>query len=314
MPGDSLHLALVTPSLNQAGLLAECIRNVAALGQVEHVVSDGGSTDATLPLLERAATESAGRVRYRSGADRGMYDAIIKGIALTSAPIIGYLNCDDLLMPWTAQRILDLFTVNPSIDFIVGDSLQLRGATRLSLTAHPPSPGLRTYVELGGVLAQPAVFYRRKAYERLGGFDPGYRFLGDQDLWWRALHAGCVFYRDVEVYSVERMVPGQQSERFRAAVRQEHMRLLRRRFTRRDEQATRFVSAGIHRAALATYAGLGLSSWGPWCLTRRSGYARVRRIDVARALVQHSSHIEYLSLTDAGHQALVAGGNISSAP
>src|SRR5215475_4077856 len=95
------RVSIVTPSLNQAPFLGAAIESV--LGQdypdIEYVVVDGGSTDATLDILRRYQ----GRLRWRSEPDDGQTAAVNKGIGLTSGEVIGWLNSDDLYLPGAVQ-------------------------------------------------------------------------------------------------------------------------------------------------------------------------------------------------------------------
>src|SRR5260370_131957 len=89
---DGLSVSVITPCLNGAGYLAEAIESVMAqrFPHIEHIVVDGGSTDRTLEVLRRYP-----HVRVISGPDRGMYDALNKGLTLARGDIIGVLNSDD---------------------------------------------------------------------------------------------------------------------------------------------------------------------------------------------------------------------------
>ena len=117
-----MTLSLITPSLNQLHFLRECAANVRALGpSVQHVVADGGSTDGTVPFLQSLG------LAFRSSSDGGMYAGLNAGAQLCTGGIMGYLNCDDLLFPWTAELVEQAFREHPEADLVVGDSLELRG-------------------------------------------------------------------------------------------------------------------------------------------------------------------------------------------
>jgi len=94
---------IVTPCLNGAATLREAldsVREQAYPAEIEHVVVDGGSTDGTLEILEeqqQAAGEA--RLRYLSEPDRGLSDAVNKGIRMARGDVIGWLNADDVYQP-----------------------------------------------------------------------------------------------------------------------------------------------------------------------------------------------------------------------
>jgi glycosyltransferase involved in cell wall biosynthesis len=194
-----LTVSIITPSLNQGAFLAEALASVRAqtYGNVEHLVVDGGSSDETLEILGRSDG-----IRWVSEPDAGMYDALNKGLQMSTGLILGYLNCDDAYPPWAIEVAVKTFESDPSIDVVYGDGLAVDLRTnRQRLSLIPPFD--RRWLALSGSLVQPAVFWRRRAYEASGGFDPGLRFVGDLDYWLR-LGAGSTFRRVDEVLAIER--------------------------------------------------------------------------------------------------------------
>jgi len=184
MPDQPL-VSIVTPTLNQGRFIEQTIRSI--IGQTyerfEHIVVDGGSTDETLDILRRF--EGSYPLRWTSGPDRGMYDAINKGLAAARGEIVAYLNSDDLYFPWTLDVVVRALADRPDADFIFGDFLQINDVTgRRRLMWQMPFD--LDYVQRAGFLAQPAVFWRRRAHEDLEGFDTRLRYVADCDYWMRA--------------------------------------------------------------------------------------------------------------------------------
>lgn len=90
----ALRTSIVTASFNSAGTLAQCIASVAGQSvDVEHILVDGGSTDATQEIIERHRHSLAQAI---SEPDRGMYDGMNTGVALAGGDIVGILNADDV--------------------------------------------------------------------------------------------------------------------------------------------------------------------------------------------------------------------------
>ena len=94
-----MKLTLITATRNSAKTLPTAVESV--LGQkgvdVEYIVVDGASTDGTVELLKTYEPRFDGRMRWISEPDRGMYDAINKGIKMATGDVIGILNADDVL-------------------------------------------------------------------------------------------------------------------------------------------------------------------------------------------------------------------------
>ena len=88
-----LEISIVTPVFNSVRWIDLCVRSVrhALQGRkYEHIVCDGGSTDGTLDYLQKQKD-----IRLIPGPDKGMYDALNKGMAAARGRIVGHLNADE---------------------------------------------------------------------------------------------------------------------------------------------------------------------------------------------------------------------------
>ncbi len=92
-------VSIVTPSLNQGGFIEDCIRSVKnqSYKNIEHIIVDGGSTDATINILKKY--EGTYNMIWLSEPDNGMYDAINKGFKLSKGEIMAWINADDMYLP-----------------------------------------------------------------------------------------------------------------------------------------------------------------------------------------------------------------------
>ncbi len=112
---------IVTPCLNGAATLSstlESVRDQDYGGEVEHVVVDGGSTDGTLDILA-----SAPDVRYISEPDRGLSDAVNKGIRMARNEVVGWLNADDIYLPGALGRVGKALADRPDALWATGPCL-----------------------------------------------------------------------------------------------------------------------------------------------------------------------------------------------
>ena len=205
-PGAGPLVSIVTPTLNRAAYLRWTINSIRnqTYPNLEHLVMDGGSADGTLDLLR--AVEGAYRMRWQSKRDEGMYQAINAGLASTEGEILAYLNSDDLYFPWTIQTVVDAFLRNPDVDFIYGDALAVDDETGQTI-AYFMQPFDLDFIQRIGFLAQPAVFWRRRAFEDVGPFDESLRYVADCDYWMRA-GAHHRFLKVDEFLAIERLHRG----------------------------------------------------------------------------------------------------------
>ena len=194
-------VSIITPTLNQGRFIEATIRSIKAqtYGNVEHIIVDGGSTDETLDIVRRH--EGTYPMRWISEPDRGMYDAVNKGMGMARGEILAYLNSDDVYFPWAVATVVTAFA-SASADIVFGDGIHVddeTGAQHLMLLP----PFSKSSLAVIGSLVQPAAFWRRTVVEATGGFDPHLRFVGDLDFWLRAARPGRVRHVD-EVLAAER--------------------------------------------------------------------------------------------------------------
>jgi glycosyltransferase involved in cell wall biosynthesis len=180
---DRPLVSIVTPSLDQAGTIAQTLQSVReqSYPNIEHIVADGGSTDGTLEILRRA--ESGSALRWSSEPDSGMYAAINNGFSRANGEILAYLNTDDSYFPWTVETAVGALQAHPDAGFVYGDLLVLWADGSLQLDFH--SPFRLAYLRRHAFLAQPTVFFRRSVWEEVGPFDESLQLLGDCEYWMR---------------------------------------------------------------------------------------------------------------------------------
>ena len=202
-------VSIVTPSYNQGQFIEETILSVKNQDypNIEHIIVDGGSTDNTLEILKKY--EGTYNMRWISEPDDGMYQAINKGLRIAQGEIMAYLNSDDLYLPWTVATVALYFQSNPDVDLVYGDMLGLNTNGKLVLRFYPPLN--LGYIERTGFLGQPTVFWQKKVFEYLKGFDETLKFVADCDYW---MKAGRIFTaRKInEFLAIERDHP--QAKRF----------------------------------------------------------------------------------------------------
>ena len=181
-------VSIITPCLNRAAMIGEALESVRSQGcpEVEHLVVDGGSTDGTLEVLRQFPG-----VRIISEPDRGLYDAINKGVAHSRGDILGLLNSDDFYEPGALRAVMVAFEESPDVDSVAGrfvvfeDDGHGQRALRASVdAAEVPRLDLRSV--LGVNPAINARFFRRQVFERCGPFDLHFSIAADRKFLIRA--------------------------------------------------------------------------------------------------------------------------------
>lgn len=183
-------VSIVMPTLNQARFLGQALQSVLAQEgdfDLDCIVMDGGSTDATLEVLDGFGDA----IRYVSGPDSGQSDALNKGFALARGDIFGWLNSDDLLAPGTLQRVVGVFTREPEVQWLYGKVLIVDDRDRVIRRAITAYKNLRMRrFSYGSLLtenwiSQMGVFWRRAVHEEAGPFREDLHLTMDYDFWLR---------------------------------------------------------------------------------------------------------------------------------
>ena len=189
MPPDC-SFAIVTPSYNTGKHIGAALRSVLEQDwpQVDYIVMDGGSTDGTVDVLKSFGP----RLRWVSERDRGQADAINRGFARTRGEVLGWLNSDDAYAPGALRAAAEFLAAHPDVAMVYGDADLIDAAGNpIARCAHvEPVFSRRRLLHYSDFIVQPAAFFRRSAFEAVGGLDPGLNWAMDYDLWLKFADAG----------------------------------------------------------------------------------------------------------------------------
>ena len=180
-------ISVVTACLNSERHIGQTLRSVFEQQGVscEHVIADGGSTDGTLLIVE-AQLRPGGR--WNSEPDRGIADAMNKGIDLAGGEWLLFLQSDDYLCdPTVLARASSHFT--PDLD-ICGFPV-LFGSENAAVAMRPRGAGFWLNFKTG--LNHQGTFIRRSLFERVGLYDTNFRIAMDYEFFLRAYRAGARF-------------------------------------------------------------------------------------------------------------------------
>ncbi|NKI36444.1 glycosyltransferase [Wenzhouxiangella sp. XN79A] len=174
-----MKISVITATYNVAGTVQDCLDSVRGQGHgnVEHVVVDGASSDGTVELLEGHRDRID---RFVSEPDRGIYDALNKGVAMASGDVVGFLHADDVFSGSSVlSRVAGAFA-DDAVGAVYGDLQYVKSDDIGGVIRHWRSGEfVPARLRWGWMPPHPTLYVRRSWYERLGGFDLGYSIAAD---------------------------------------------------------------------------------------------------------------------------------------
>lgn len=212
----AVRISVITVAWNAAATIRHTIESF--LGQThrdaELVVVDGASRDGTADV---ARGYGDARIRVVSEPDRGIYDAMNKGLALFSGDAVGFLNADDAfhdpgVLADIAGALAGHDAVCGHLDF-VADHASRRVVRRWRGTPFAPGAFRR-----GWMPAHPTFYVRRAVAERVGGFDATLKIAADYEFMLRALELAPVRAAFLDRVLVDMMAGGASTAGWRAYV------------------------------------------------------------------------------------------------
>lgn len=190
-----IKISVVTVAFNAANTIEDTIRSVARqiYSDVEHILVDGASTDGTLDVIERHHDKLT---KVISEPDRGIYDAMNKGIRVATGDVIGFLNADDVYAQKNVLAMVAEVMKREHLDALFGDVEFFRPENPAGTLRRYSSARFRPdRIAWGWMPAHPALFVRREVFQRVGAFRTDYRIAGDFEFVARAFGKNTLRYR-----------------------------------------------------------------------------------------------------------------------
>jgi glycosyltransferase involved in cell wall biosynthesis len=185
-----MTFSIITPSFNQGRFLPQCIESVLAQEGIdfEHIVTDAGSTDETLEVLQRYP-----HLQWTSEPDAGMSDGINKGFRKASGDWVMWLNCDDYLLPEALAKVKAFALAHPDADIIHGDCVFVKEDDTPIRRKYDTPVDEWDFLFVGCCIPSTATFYNRRVLEAGELLDTGYRNCMDWEYYLRLTRAGFRF-------------------------------------------------------------------------------------------------------------------------
>ncbi len=175
-----MKITLITVTYQAEKYLRACIDSVLTQDypDFEYLIIDGGSTDGTLDILKSYGE----RVNWISEKDKGLYDAMNKGIARAKGQFIGMLNADDFYPHPSVLSHVAAQLSDSGAQTLFGDLVYVKADVPEEMARYYPGKGFRPQWYLqGNMPPHPTFFVEKELYQRFGGFDLQFKIVADFD-------------------------------------------------------------------------------------------------------------------------------------
>lgn len=176
-----MKISIITVCYNSAATIEKTIQSVAnqTYADIEYIVIDGNSKDATVAIIEKNKDTIS---NYITEPDKGLYDAMNKGIALATGDLVGILNSDDTFYnDKVLEQVVNFHQANPEITASVGNIVQHneKGKVVRKYSAKNWQP---EKLKIGFMPAHPAIFFKRDLFEKYGNYQLDFKIGADYEL------------------------------------------------------------------------------------------------------------------------------------
>jgi len=175
-----MKISIITVCFNSSKTIEKTFQSIKnqSYQNIEYIVVDGGSSDDTLKIIKNYNSCIS---NYISESDKGLYDAMNKGIALATGDIIGILNSDDVFSDVFVLENIAKFHEENDIDASIGNITQFNesGKTVRKYSSKNWTP---ENLKIGFMPPHPSIFFKRKLFEKYGNYQLDFISAADYEL------------------------------------------------------------------------------------------------------------------------------------
>lgn len=215
----NIKVSVITVVYNGEKTIAEAINSVLSQDyeNIEYIIVDGASKDGTMSIVNQFGNKIS---KVVSEPDKGLYDAMNKGLAMATGDIIGILNADDLYANnQVISAIVSAFDENPDLDAVSSDVAIYKEEDFSKPWRYYTAKSFRLWqFRLGIQPPHPGFFVKKAVYEQYGNFDTQYRISADFDLLLRFLFIHKIKVKFIKLLSVKMRDGGLSSQGLKSKI------------------------------------------------------------------------------------------------
>lgn len=194
-----MKISIITVAFNSASTIRDTIESVLSQtnNDIEYIIVDGKSNDNTVEIIKSYESMFNGRLHWISEPDKGLYDAMNKGIQMATGDIIGIINSDDFYhRNDIIEKIAEVFVKDDTIQATFGD-VRFVNSTNLEKTVRyyrSKNFNIKRF-RFGFMPPHPTFFTYKRNFEKYGLYQTNYKIAADYELLIRFIYTHKLKYK-----------------------------------------------------------------------------------------------------------------------
>lgn len=216
-----MKISIITVSYNSAATIRDTINSVLTqtYNDIEYIIVDGGSTDGTVDIIKEYASLFGERMKWSSEPDKGLYDAMNKGISKATGEIVGTINSDDFYHRADIIGHVAKAFKNNDTQVIFGDVRFVNPGNLQRTVRYYSSRNFNVNkFRFGFMPAHPTFFTYKSYFEKYGYYKTDYKIAADYELLMRFLYTHKLNYKYLPVDFMKMRVGGASTKSFRSNI------------------------------------------------------------------------------------------------
>lgn len=214
-----MKVSIITVCYNSAATIRSTIESVLVQDypDVEYIIIDGASTDDTLSIVRQYQGKISTIV---SEPDKGIYDAMNKGINVATGDIVGILNSDDFYETNDVlSAVVQTFNNSPDVQLVFGDLVFVKPVNLTKITRFYSLPNFKPWkLRFGWMPPHPATFIKKRAYDKYGLYKTTFKIAADYELFVRLLLVKNLTYKHLNKVLIRMRSGGASTSGFRSSL------------------------------------------------------------------------------------------------
>ena len=228
-----MKISIITATFNSGETIRDTIESVLrqSFTDFDYIIKDGGSKDDTLRIVKEYAPKFGDRLKVISEPDKGIYDAMNKGLQLATGDVVGLLNSDDFFTSDDALKTIADACEQYGADAIYGDIHFVNDDDLTKCVRYYSSAVFRrSLMRYGMMPAHPSFYCKRSIYEKYGYFDTSYKIAADFESLLRFIYLGNIKTQYIKKDFVTMRTGGASTAGLasRKLIMKEHLRALKK--------------------------------------------------------------------------------------